>query len=66
MSSSIVSLTFDRLVAEDTATGERTPLRIRSTARGFYIRTRGQRVSEYYQTFEKAEEDLLNGTFGRK
>lgn len=66
MSSGIVTFTFDHLVAEDKETGERTPLRIRCGARGFYIGTRGQRVSEFYTTFEEAEQDLIRGTFGRE
>lgn len=64
MSSGIATFTIDHLFAENKETGERTPLRIRSSACGYYIGTPEQRMSEYYETFELAEEDLICGTFG--
>lgn len=64
MSSGIATFSIDHLFGENKETGERTPLRIRSSAFGYYIvGPLDQRMSEYYQSFEQIEEDLICGNF---
>jgi hypothetical protein len=63
MSSGIFCFSSDHLIANNEENETCTPLRIRASAKGFYIGTRFQRLSNYYPTFEAAEEELITGTF---
>jgi hypothetical protein len=48
--------TIDHLTASNEENETRTRLQIRADAKGFYIGTRDLRLSQYYPTFEAAEE----------